>query len=307
MAVAGVCRRLGMSRQNFYWTRRKRQRVEVDEELVVQLVRTERQVQPRLGARKLLVVLGPALKEAGAKIGRDRFFGLLERHGLLVPPAVTQYPHTTNSYHSLPVFTNRTRDLANSAPHQVWVSDLTYLRTRQGYLYLSVVTDKVSRMVVGHHCGDTLEASGCLLALEKALAQLPAGARPIHHSDRGSQYCCHQYVNRLREAGLEISMTERDHCAENAMAERMNGILKGEYGLGSEFPSKAVAKAAVEQAVFLYNTRRPHSCLGMRVPAAVHRLAPLGSPAPARSARLHGPPQGRQPESLTPLHPPMKK
>lgn len=273
MAVAGVCRRLGMSRQNFYCARRKRRRAEVDEELVVGLVRAERRVQPRLGARKLLVVLAAAMKEAGAKIGRDRFFGLLERHGLLVPPAAAQFPRTTDSYHCLPVFTNRTRELANDAPHQVWVSDLTYLRTREGYLYLSLVTDKVSRKVVGHHCGDSLEASGCVLALEEALAQLPAGARPIHHSDRGSQYCCHQYVNRLKEAGLGISMTERDHCAENAMAERMNGILKGEYGLGVEFPDKATAKAAVEQAVMLYNERRPHTALGMRVPAEVHSLA----------------------------------
>ena len=118
-----------------------------------------------------------------------------------------------------------------------------------------------------------MESDGCLRALEKALRDLPAGARPIHHSDRGSQYCCHRYVDRLQERGLGISMTELDHCAENALAERMNGILKSEYGLGGAFRTKADAHLAVDQAVHLYNTRRPHTALKFRVPAEVHSLA----------------------------------
>jgi len=112
---------------------------------------------------------------------------------------------------------------------------------------------------------------GCTRALERALEDLPPGSRPIHHSDQGSQYCCHEYVRRLGERGLPVSMTEVNHCAENAMAERMNGILKQEYGLGTELASKALAQAAVRQSIELYNSRRPHMALGKRFPAQVHQ------------------------------------
>ena len=271
--MSAVCRRLGMSRQNFYARRKERQRQVVDHELVLGLVGQERRLQPRLGTRKLLVLLEKEFKAAGVQVGRDRLFKLLREQDLLVKPPRAEFPRTTHSHHHLPVFRNRIKGLAVNHPNEVWVSDLTYLRTTEGYLYLALITDKASRKVVGYHCGDTLEAIGCVRALERALAELPSGARPVHHSDRGSQYCCHEYVNRLAEAGLEVSMTEEDHCAENALAERMNGILKQEYGLGLEFGSKAQARKAVEQAVFLYNTRRPHGALNFRVPAEVHSLA----------------------------------
>jgi transposase InsO family protein len=147
------------------------------------------------------------------------------------------------------------------------------LRSREGYLYLALVTDKYSRKIVGWNVGDTLEAVGCMQALDKALAELPQQRKPIHHSDQGSQYCCHEYVKRLQERGLGISMTETNHCAENALAERMNGILKQEYGLGGEFASKTDARRAVAQSIGLYNTKRPHTALGYRVPQEVHQTA----------------------------------
>jgi transposase InsO family protein len=184
-----------------------------------------------------------------------------------------QYPHTTQSYHKLPVFRNLAKELEVKAPNEVWVSDLTYLRTMEGFLYLALITDKYSRKIVGWNVGDNLEAVGCTRALERALEELPAGSRPIHHSDQGSQYCCHEYVRRLGERGLAVSMTESNHCAENALAERMNGILKQEYGLGLEFGSKSLAQAAVRQSIELYNTRRPHGALGHRFPAQVHQAA----------------------------------
>jgi transposase InsO family protein len=154
-----------------------------------------------------------------------------------------------------------------------WAADMTYLRTREGFVYLALLTDMRSRKIVGYHCGDTLEAAVCVKALEMALESLPGDAAPIHHSDRGTQYCSHEYVNRLRSRGLSISMTERNHCAENALAERMNGILKSEYSLGMKFETKQQAVRAVEQAVHLYNTRRPHLALNYAVPEAVHSLA----------------------------------
>lgn len=273
MAVAAVCRRLGMSRQNYYARRQHRCRRVVDGDLVARLVEQERQRQPRLGTRKLHYLLKPEMEKLGVRIGRDRMFEELRNRDLLLEPVPASYPQTTQSYHPLPVFGNRVKDLEVTAPNQVWVSDITYLRTRESFVYLALITDKFSRKIVGWHAGDNLEAVGCVRALEHALADLPADSAPIHHSDRGSQYCCHEYVNVLGQRGLQISMTEVDHCAENALAERVNGILKQEYGLGVELPSKAVAYLAVQQGIDLYNHCRPHTALQYRVPAQVHAAA----------------------------------
>jgi len=261
-----------MTRQNYYARRQVRQRCAVDAELVVALVTAERQLQPRLGTRKLHFMLKGTLAQEGVVLGRDRFFEVLRQKDLLLEPKPAEYPCTTHSQHSLPVFGNRIKGLEVSQPNQVWVGDLTYLRTEMGFLYLSLLTDKSSRKVVGYHCGESLEAGGCLVALKKALTDLPAGARPIHHTDRGTQYCSHEYVNWAQAHGLSMSMTESDHCAENALAERMNGILKSEYGLGGRFTTKASAQRAVDQAVHLYNTRRPHTSLGYRTPQTAHAL-----------------------------------
>jgi transposase InsO family protein len=261
-----------MSRQNYYAVRRLRQRREVDEALILELVRRERKVQPRLGGRKLLHLLQADLEEAGVDVGRDRFFELLAEHDLLVAPKPGA-PHTTNSRHGLPVFRNLLAGMKLQAPNEAWVSDLTYIRTDEGFLFAALITDAYSRKIVGATIGDTLEAVGCLLALDEALSDLPVGKRPVHHSDRGCQYCCHEYVNRLQARGLAISMTEVMHCYENALAERVNGILKQEYEMDRTFKTKAQAKAAFQQAVWLYNHRRPHLMLNYRFPADVHQEA----------------------------------
>ena len=294
LAVSAVCRQLGMSRQNYYARRQVRQTQAVDAALIMELVQAERRVQPRLGTRKLRVVLQGALNQAGVVVGRDRFFGVLRRGGLLLAPLPKEYPQTTSSYHCLPVFANLVKERVVSRPNEVWVSDLTYLRTEESFLYLALVTDKFSRKIVGYHCGDTLEAVGCVRALEMALKDLPAGVHPIHHSDQGSQYCCHDYVQALGLRGLTISMTVADHCAENALAERMNGILKGEYGLGRKLKTKALGRQLTDQGVWLYNNRRPHTALKYQTPAVVHgaSVAPLDGSAPARRLACAPPPSG---------------
>jgi transposase InsO family protein len=261
-----------MSRQNYYARRRHRQRESIDTELVVRLVKRERCLQPRLGARKLYRMLGEELRAHDVTMGRDQFFACLRENGLLLERLPSR-PRTTNSRHSLPVFHNLVAGVEPSAPNQAWAGDLTYIRTDEGFLYAALITDMFSRKIVGGVLGDSLEAEGCLAALEAALGELPDGVRPIHHSDRGCQYCCHLYVERLQAAGLGISMTETLHCYENAMAERVNGILKQEYGLGTCFRTKEQARAAFAQAVWLYNHRRPHLSLGYRFPADVHRQA----------------------------------
>ncbi len=268
-SIAMLCKKTGMSRQNFYKGRKERVRREVDGELIEELVRTERMIQPRLGGKKLHHLLKPELAKAGVRIGRDRFFEVLGERGLLLDP-LPKAPRTTNSRHSLPVFRNLLTDMQVDAPNQAWVSDITYLRTDEGFLYLSLITDDWSRKIVGYHTGDTLETEGCLRALEQAVKGLVDGMFPLHHSDRGSQYCSHLYTGKLREYGLGISMTEELHCYENAKAERVNGILKQEYFLGGCFRTKQQAIKAVDQAVWLYNTRRPHQALKYETPAIVH-------------------------------------
>jgi transposase InsO family protein len=267
--ISTLCQKVCMSRQNFYKGRRQRVRREVDGNLIEELVRAERMVQPRLGGKKMHYLLKPELKKAGVRIGRDRFFEVLDERGLLLDP-LPKAPRTTNSRHSLPVFKNLLADMQVDAPNQAWVSDITYLRTEEGFLYLSLITDDWSRKIVGYHADDTLETEGCLKALDQAVKELEDGMFPLHHSDRGSQYCSHLYTGKLREYGLGISMTEELHCYENAKAERVNGILKQEYFLGGCFRTKQQAIKAVDQAVWLYNMRRPHQALNYETPAIVH-------------------------------------
>jgi len=271
ISIVKLCEKSGMSRQNYYKGRKKRARREVDADLIKELVRAERAVQPRLGGKKLHRLLKPELEKAGVRIGRDRFFEVLGERGLLLE-RLPKAPRTTNSRHSLPVFRNLLADMDPTGPNQAWVSDITYIRTDEGFLYLSLITDDWSRKIVGYHAGDTLETEGCLRALERAVKELVDGLFPLHHSDRGSQYCSHLYTGKLREYGLGISMTEENHCYENAKAERVNGILKQEYGLGSTFRTKQQAIASVDQAVMLYNTRRPHLSLKYKTPEEMHKI-----------------------------------
>ncbi len=261
-----------MSRNNWYKGRKKRQKRKVDTTLIVKLVNRERLIHPRIGGRKLFKILKPELKEEGVHIGRDVFFTVLRNNNLLVPPPKKSC-RTTDSRHSMPVFSNLVKDLQITHVNQVWVSDITYIRTDDGYVFLSSIMDIYSRKIVGYCCSDSLEAEGCLNALDQALTGLPEGSKPIHHSDRGCQYCCHAYVDRLRGHGLGISMTQENHCAENAFAERLNGILKQEYALNMTFKSKKQAYKAVHEAVWLYNNKRPHIRLDMQKPEEVYQNA----------------------------------
>ena len=168
ISIKILCQKVGMSRQNYYKAHKRRQRKAVDEGLIENLVRSERAVQPRLGGRKLFSLLKDEIKAAGVSIGRDRFFEVLRKNKLLLKP-LPKKPRTTNSRHSLPIFINSIKELKIINPNQVWVSDITYIRTDEGFVYLSLITDKYSRKIVGYHAGDTLETEGCLRALEKAL------------------------------------------------------------------------------------------------------------------------------------------
>lgn len=259
-----------MTPQNYYARRSAWRRQEVDVQLVLELARAERAHQPRLGVRKLYHLIGVELKAAGVKMGRDRLFEELRKAGLLVERKPSAWPKTTRFDPALPVFKNLIKRCQVTGRNQVWVADITYLRTQEAFLYLGLITDKWSRKIVGYHLGETLETRNVLKALAMALGGLQPGERPIHHSDRGCQYASHAYVKAVQQAGLRMSMTEKNHSAENALAERMNGILKQEYYLDADFETRLAARQATVQGIQLYNYRRPHTALGLSTPGSVH-------------------------------------
>lgn len=270
MNVIWLCKLADMSPQNYYARRRVWRRQEVDVQLVLELARAERAYQPRLGVRKLYHLIGVELKAAGVKLGRDRLFEELRRAGLLVARKPSAWPKTTHFDPALPVFKNLIKGGQVSGRNQVWVADITYIRTQEAFMYLGLITDKWSRKIVGFHLGETLETGSVLKALAMALRGLKPGEQPIHHSDRGCQYASHGYVQVVERAGLRMSMTGTNHGAENALAERMNGILKQEYWLDADFESKLMARKATVHGIDLYNYRRPHTALGFRTPGMVH-------------------------------------
>lgn len=261
-----------MSRQNYYKERQKRKALRIEKEAVLALVHELRGEHPRMGVRKLHHLLQERMRRQGVQLGRDRMFALLRSEGLLVKPK-RRWTKTTYSRHNLPVFKNLVRDREAVAVNQIWNADLTCLQVGTGFMYLSLISDQHSRKIVGYHCSDNLESVGCQQALKMALKGLDGPQKPIHHSDRGCQYCCHPYAQQLQSAGLSISMTEQNHCYENAYAERLNGILKSEYGLGEWLPDKKTARRCVQQAIWLYNHRRPHLSLNFKTPEQVHRSA----------------------------------
>jgi len=277
--VRAVCARFGKSTVSYYDERRRRERRSVDEESVVRVVLEIRTEMPFIGGRKLHVLVGARLRQLGVKIGRDRFFDVLRRNGLLVERRRSFVPKTTKCDASLPISLNLTKGLLVDGPNQVHVSDITYVRVGSDFAYLSLVTDRFTREVVGWHLSPDLKASGPMAALRMAMKHVPAGTTVIEHSDRGCQYASRAYRELLAALGLRSSMTEERHCYENGAAERVNGILKGEFGLDGRFASIGDARKAVREAIGTYNTKRPHAMLGYHTPAEARQNPELVRPA----------------------------
>ena len=191
---------------------------------------------------------------------------------MLVKPRKA-YVRTTNSRHGFNTYLNLTEGFVPTGINQLWVSDITYIRAAEGFMYLALITDAYSRKIVGYDISDSLELEGALRALQKALKSLPANHRLIHHSDRGIQYCSHAYVNKLKSRNIKISMASKGNCYENALAERVNGILKQEYYLDKTFRLKSLAMKACKQAVTIYNQHRLHMSLGYKTPEHMHQVA----------------------------------
>ena len=202
-------------------------------------------------------------------LGRDKFFALLSSHDLLVKRR-RKYAVTTNSSHPYYKYGNELVRARITASNQAWVSDITYLRTVRGFVYLSLVTDRYSRKIVGWQVNECLGVKGTVKALKMALSQCKNPQGVIHHSDRGIQYCCYAYTDILKDSKMVISMGTAGNCYDNAVAERVNGILKTEYLLDSEFKDIRQAYQATRQAIYLYNYKRPHWALQLKKPAEVH-------------------------------------
>ncbi len=222
---------------------------------------------PRLGGRKRYDLLAPGLHRVyGLKLGRDRFFDLLRRHALLVKRH-RKYALTTNSRHSFHIYDNLIKEMSVEAPNQVFVSDITYIRLENGFGYLALVTDVYSRKVVGYDFSRGLTVAGPLRALRMALRGVKDPSKLIHHSDRGVQNCSLAYTEELQLRMARISMSEAGSPYGNAIAERLNGILKDEFLLNSTFADYARAYGAIKQAINTYNTMRPHGSLGNQTTA----------------------------------------
>ena len=236
-------------------------------EMVVQLVAERRRELPRVGGFKLHHLVKADLGAMGIKLGRDRFFHVLREEHLLVERRRSR-TRTTDSFHRFRIWPNLVKELAIVRPNQAWVCDITTIRRRGGFACLFLVTDAYSRKIVGWALGETLETSWGLAALRMAVKDARGPLRRlVHHSDRGVQYCSRDYVGALKKEGIEISMAEAGNPYENAIAERVNGILKDEFLLDRTMEDAQTARRAVRQAVEAYNTLRPHRSIGLMTPA----------------------------------------
>ena len=263
-----LCDLFGHTRAAYYKGRKKRERKALESELVVQEVLSIRQKQRRLGARKLYHKLGEFFCEHGIEMGRDAFFDLLRGYSLLVRKRRMRKPRTTLSYRGGRRYANLARELEPTRANQLWVSDITYIRTTQGFGYLSLITDAYSRKIVGYRLSEDLTAAGCVAALSMALRANPDRRGLIHHSDRGVQYYSARYMKALGQ-DIRVSMTEKSDPLENAIAERVNGILKQEFLL-RKYRNITEARRGVAEAVGIYNDERPHMSIDMLTPAEAH-------------------------------------
>jgi transposase InsO family protein len=271
--VEEICKTLGVTRDAYYKSLKRRRRGHVRKGIVVKLVDEIRKDEPRVGTRKLHHLIIPALKRANMSIGRDRLFEVLRSSNRLVKPKKS-FRKTTYSRHSYAVAPNLVKEMEITAPRQVLVSDITYIRIKGGkFAYLFLTTDAFSRMILGYHVSRDLTNYSARIALSNAISHLGDTEGIIHHSDRGCQYCCHEFLHHLKEHKMLSSMTDESHCYQNAIAERLNGILKDEFNLDSLFCSFDEIRLAVAKAVMVYNTKRTHYSLDLQTPKEVYDRA----------------------------------
>jgi putative transposase len=270
--MSKLCGWFGVSRQAHYQNRLKCLSSSIEEGLLLQQVKEIRKNHPKMGTRKMYEMLHPFMLDHQIKMGRDGLFNLLSSNYLLIRKRKRRI-RTTNSYHGLKKYPNLIRGLVPTAINQLWVSDITYWKMSTGqYVYISFITDVYSHKIVGYQVAETMEAIESVKALQMALSALGAESplSLIHHSDRGIQYCSGAYVKQLISKEIKISMTENGDPLENAVAERINGILKGEYLETYPIATIKQAEERLKAVVDLYNNERPHMSIGNLAPNQVH-------------------------------------
>ena len=274
IGLAKLCGWFGITRQAHYQNSWRAIEHSVEEYLVLKEVLRIRRNHPKIGTRKLQVLLAPYFLAHQIKMGRDALFNLLSAHGLLIKRR-TRKVSTTNSRHHLRRYSNLVQDYVPTTANQIWVSDITYWKLGGHYVYISFITDAFSHKIVGYQLADNLEAIETIKALKMALKSIDkvVGAKLIHHSDRGIQYCFYRYTSLLKAYNITISMSNDGDPLENALAERVNGIIKNEYLNHWQINTLAEAKSALEKAVNFYNEERPHLSIGMLTPGFVHSNA----------------------------------
>lgn len=271
-SLDNLCAAFGYTRQAWY-NHLKRSELQIfQEHIVLQKIKEIRKDLPKTGCIKLYKELNSGfLKTMGITMGRDAVFNLVRENGMLVK-AKKRYTVTTNSFHRYRIHPDLVQRRHAQQAEEIWVSDITYITTIAGFTYLSLVTDAYSRKIVGHYLSTDLKASGCIKALNQAIRERIYPERTlIHHSDRGTQYCCDDYVSQLREKTISISMTQTGSPYDNAIAERVNGILKTEFDLYKTFKSYSQASAAVAYAIHKYNNLRLHASCSYQTPENTHR------------------------------------
>lgn len=272
--LVAICALFGVSRQAYYLAHHKAARTSIAHMVVLTLVGEFRATVPMLGTRKLLHMLIPEMEKHEIKMGRDLLYDLLRFHGLLIRRR-RRMVKTTDSHHWLRKYPNLITNLSLSAPEQLWVSDITYIRTLEGFSYLSLITDAYSRKIVGYALHPSLEAVGCIAALKMAVDSRNR-ISPfilIHHSDRGIQYCSQNYTALLNEDRIAISMTQSGSPYENALAERVNGIIKNEFFPKKVYQNHKEAKKSIAVIIGHYNERRPHASLNYHTPDQAHSMS----------------------------------
>lgn len=265
LSMQRICEQYGKSRQGYYDWQRRLSSIEREEVEILHHIRVFKKLLPKSGVRKLQFHLG----EKGLNIGRDRLFEVLRAHGLLVRRK-RKYARSTDSKHWLKVYPDLVKGLAITQAERLLVSDITYVHTMEGFSYLHLVTDAYSKKIMGGYLSRDLSAQASQMALEQALNNRIYNHQCTHHSDRGIQYCSKAYIKQLEEHQIQISMTQSASPYDNAIAERINGILKEEFNLDHEFSTHAQAQKAVTQALYLYNHERPHLSCGYLTPEKAH-------------------------------------
>ncbi len=267
------CKLFGISRQAYYKFQSKLDRQQIQHPIILDLVQVQRRIQPRSGTKKVYRKIKPELMKIGIKFGRDKLFDLLREENQLVPRR-KNFTKTTQSYHRFRKYSNLISDLEKTHPEQVWVSDITYIRTKNGFLYLSLITDAYSKQIMGFELSDNQKASSSVRALKQAIkSRKYPGNKLIHHSDRGFQYCSPEYIAVLESNGIDISMTTKYDPYENAIAERVNGILKSEFYMDQTFTNQKEAMREIKKTIMIYNTIRLHMSCNYLTPVEAHKRA----------------------------------